>query len=224
MRMSTPPPGWYPAPHANNEQRYWDGSSWGESVPPTSPSVDGAAVNAPDHAGLKGSKRWYQRWWIWVIIAVILIGVISQLANGGSEDPAAAPDETSAPSVEPSEAPAEDPEEPAEEASATTPAEAEALWLEMHGVDSPLDFMTKEGYENDLSNPLYAIQTGWTGSTDGYLKINVQEALSDEAVMNLGRGILNFVGPDFPDIDGIAFTDANGLDHNFYRKDAPLAN
>lgn len=24
----TPPPGWYPAPHANNESRYWDGQRW----------------------------------------------------------------------------------------------------------------------------------------------------------------------------------------------------
>ncbi|WP_223586551.1 DUF2510 domain-containing protein [Microbacterium sp. OVT16B] len=33
MTDPTPAPGWYPAPHANNEQRYWDGAQWLESAP-----------------------------------------------------------------------------------------------------------------------------------------------------------------------------------------------
>lgn len=33
--MSTPAPGWYPAPHANNEQQYWDGHQWTSPPPPT---------------------------------------------------------------------------------------------------------------------------------------------------------------------------------------------
>ncbi|WP_223628226.1 Ltp family lipoprotein [Microbacterium sp. EST19A] len=28
MSNQNPAPGWYPAPHANNEQRYWDGTQW----------------------------------------------------------------------------------------------------------------------------------------------------------------------------------------------------
>lgn len=28
------PAGWYPAPHANNEQRYWDGQRWHDQAPP----------------------------------------------------------------------------------------------------------------------------------------------------------------------------------------------
>jgi len=31
--MSNPAPGWYPAPHANNEQRYWDGAQWLDTAP-----------------------------------------------------------------------------------------------------------------------------------------------------------------------------------------------
>ena len=31
--MNNPPAGWYPAPHANNEQRYWDGAQWLEQPP-----------------------------------------------------------------------------------------------------------------------------------------------------------------------------------------------
>lgn len=33
MSDQSPPAGWYPAPHANNEQRYWDGSQWLEGAP-----------------------------------------------------------------------------------------------------------------------------------------------------------------------------------------------
>lgn len=30
---TSPPPGWYPAPHAGNAPRYWDGASWSEAAP-----------------------------------------------------------------------------------------------------------------------------------------------------------------------------------------------
>jgi len=30
---TSPPPGWYPAPHAGNAPRYWDGASWSEGAP-----------------------------------------------------------------------------------------------------------------------------------------------------------------------------------------------
>lgn len=32
--MSNPAPGWYPAPHENGEQRYWDGNQWVEPTVP----------------------------------------------------------------------------------------------------------------------------------------------------------------------------------------------
>lgn len=38
----TTPPGWYPAPHAGNELRYWDGAAW-HAAPPFLPA-DAAAV------------------------------------------------------------------------------------------------------------------------------------------------------------------------------------
>ena len=122
-------------------------------------------------------------------------------------------------------APAEEAEEAAAEESApeTTPAEAEALWLSMHGVSAPIEFTTMEGYSNDLSNPLYAIQTGWGGSTSGYLEIKMQESLDRESVKRLGINVLNFIGPEFPEVKGVVFTDVDGRDWNFYRADAPLA-
>lgn len=32
MTDQLPPAGWYPAPHANNQQRYWDGTKWLEAA------------------------------------------------------------------------------------------------------------------------------------------------------------------------------------------------
>ena len=31
--MMTMPAGWYPAPHADNELRYWNGATWGAKRP-----------------------------------------------------------------------------------------------------------------------------------------------------------------------------------------------
>ena len=50
--MSNPTPGWYPAPHANNEQRYWDGAQWLDKEPQsastdTKKSTDAKKLNVP---------------------------------------------------------------------------------------------------------------------------------------------------------------------------------
>lgn len=48
--MSNPPAGWYPAPHANNENRYWDGTRWIEpalpATPPSGPKPKGLGIAA----------------------------------------------------------------------------------------------------------------------------------------------------------------------------------
>ncbi|WP_223624029.1 Ltp family lipoprotein [Microbacterium sp. EST19A] len=46
MSDPTPAPGWYPAPHANNEQRYWDGAQWLEPQPAAPTAVLTDAVPA----------------------------------------------------------------------------------------------------------------------------------------------------------------------------------
>lgn len=43
MSENSPAPGWYPAPHANNEERYWDGAQWSEN----GPAAPGATSVAP---------------------------------------------------------------------------------------------------------------------------------------------------------------------------------
>lgn len=48
MSDQNPAPGWYPAPHANNELRYWDGVQWLEPQPPTAIlSTDAETVAFP---------------------------------------------------------------------------------------------------------------------------------------------------------------------------------
>ncbi|MDR6142376.1 hypothetical protein QE375_001930 [Microbacterium foliorum] len=56
MSDQLPPPGWYAAPHANNEQRYWDGTQWLEQPPAqkTPNRLQAMASNVSskhDHAG-----------------------------------------------------------------------------------------------------------------------------------------------------------------------------
>lgn len=54
-----PPAGWYPAPHANNEQRYWDGEKWLEIVPPpvvaAAPEQQGPTPQAPGSVSTSAS-------------------------------------------------------------------------------------------------------------------------------------------------------------------------
>lgn len=181
-------------------------------------------AQAPEQQATEQKTPFWKRRWFWIVVgAVLVLGVISNLLGGGNSDTPETEQTSAAEQIAtPTEDEAEEPE-PAPEPAVRPVAEAEAAWLAEHGVNSPLDFITMEGYENDANNPLYAIQTGWSGSTNGYLEIKVQEPLNDESVKRLGINVLNFIGPEFPDIDGIVFTDSNGLDHNFYRHDAPLA-
>ncbi|MCM3778388.1 Ltp family lipoprotein [Microbacterium hydrocarbonoxydans] len=52
MTNPNPAPGWYPAPHANNEQRYWDGVQWLEPQQPSTPMTPEAATVAVPTAAL----------------------------------------------------------------------------------------------------------------------------------------------------------------------------
>lgn len=67
MSAPTPAPGWYPAPHANNEQRYWDGSEWRESAS-VSPPYGGTAVADPKRG--RG-----------LAIAALVVGIIGFLTG-----------------------------------------------------------------------------------------------------------------------------------------------
>lgn len=108
------------------------------------------------------------------------------------------------------------------EASVSAVAEAEARWLEIMQIDQPTDLVNQDGY--DYEAPLHAIHPGWEGSTTSYLRIQVQEELDEESVSRLGINIMNLLGPEYPDLQGVVFRDSTGFDHNFYRREAPMAN
>lgn len=63
MSDPTPVPGWYPAPHANNEQRYWDGAQWLESDPNAAPGAVGTLSPTPKKKGLA--------------IAALIVGIVA---------------------------------------------------------------------------------------------------------------------------------------------------
>lgn len=108
------------------------------------------------------------------------------------------------------------------EASVGAVADAEARWLEVMQIDQPTDLVNQDGY--DYAAPLHLIHPGWEGSTTSYLRIKVQEELDEESVRRLGINIMNLLGPEYPDLQGVVFRDSTGFDHNFYRREAPMAN
>lgn len=71
------PAGWYNQP--DGTRRYWDGVQWTNQVAP--------GVGAPPPMGLQGldkpKKPWFKKWWVWVIVFLLLIG-IGQCGKGGT--------------------------------------------------------------------------------------------------------------------------------------------
>lgn len=47
---ATPPPGWYSAPHAHGEQRYWDGLKWLDVPPPSVETQETSGARFDAHA------------------------------------------------------------------------------------------------------------------------------------------------------------------------------
>lgn len=65
--MSNPAPGWYPAPHANNEQRYWDGARWIEPGAAQAPSLTDENAGGPAGSPVKKSAG--------LAIASLVVGI-----------------------------------------------------------------------------------------------------------------------------------------------------
>ncbi len=106
-----PAPGWYPAAHANNELRYWDGGRWLDD-PPTMPLAT-ANGTAPEDLPPK-SKNSRKGWIVGGSIAagVLLIGAVGSALGGGRDaEPIAAGGTPSAPAATvDQESPAAEPE------------------------------------------------------------------------------------------------------------------
>ena len=70
--MSNPAPGWYPAPHANGEQRYWDGAQW---VEPTAPAPAAGAEGIAPSASPGTSKPKA------LALSALIVGIIAFLTG-----------------------------------------------------------------------------------------------------------------------------------------------
>jgi hypothetical protein len=90
-----PPAGWYPAPHANNEQRYWDGAQWLEPV------ADPGAATADQHPATEPQKPNSRRkgWIIGgsIAVGVLLVGGIGSALGAGGNAPESKPQSTVTP-------------------------------------------------------------------------------------------------------------------------------
>ena len=60
------PAGWYRAPHASEELRYWDGQKWLDWTP-----EQAVAASFGPSVGKQGLP-----WWAWVVIALLILMVL----------------------------------------------------------------------------------------------------------------------------------------------------
>ncbi|MBF4571660.1 DUF2510 domain-containing protein [Herbiconiux sp. VKM Ac-1786] len=77
MSESTPA-GWYPAPHANNELRYWDGASWHDQVPAPAAPVPVAVLEAPPVGAPAAPSRATPQG---LAIAALIVGIVAFLTG-----------------------------------------------------------------------------------------------------------------------------------------------
>lgn len=77
MSDQNPAPGWYPAPHANNEQRYWDGSRWAEPAPTAATTLQYAPAATPGHPAIAPSTKKPAG----LAIAALAVGIVAFLVG-----------------------------------------------------------------------------------------------------------------------------------------------
>ncbi len=157
---------------------------------------------------------WYKKWWIWAIVAaVIVIGGIGNLVNGDQE-PQAQPTSTTDPAPIPTTtepAPEETPtEEPAETQEPIGDRVRTALLTEL-GVNDFPDLLA-DGRES----PLYAIVDIET-MYDGTIRVHYQEALTDDQRDEVARHVFNLTAPTVPELDTVVIRDSTGVDSNHRR-------
>ncbi|GGX09793.1 DUF2510 domain-containing protein [Streptomyces lomondensis] len=129
----TPPPGWYPDPHAPHLQRWWDGTAWTEHrhapeapADPVPPPPDGGAGRTRAVAVTTAGA---------VLVAAIVTAAVALDGDGGGTDPRTAPTATSPAAPATNGAPEPTPETSASEPSADDPAVVED---QLNGVTFPL--------------------------------------------------------------------------------------
>jgi hypothetical protein len=127
----TPPPGWYPDPHAPHLQRWWDGTAWTEHRrTPEAPTVP---VPSPPGGGTGRAKTVALVAAGAVLVAAIVTGaaVLGNGDDGGAETRTAPTSATSTPPESPDPAPGESTAEP-------SPEDPSVVEDQLNGVTFPL--------------------------------------------------------------------------------------
>lgn len=145
MTDNTPLPaaGWYPAPHANGEQRYWDGGQWTDWTPESAAAAQQSSTNPPGGVATATAtiappqKKSGLRWWVWVLIGVgalivLIIAIAALNSNPGSSNDSK-PAAGSGGFTQESRRPSEQPTKPMPTLTGITVAEAREL-LRQHGM------------------------------------------------------------------------------------------
>jgi hypothetical protein len=106
---SVPPAGWYPAPHASNERRYWDGARWLDH--PAAPQSPAPAVSLSGAADKPKRRLKWGHWLLIVVAALVVIGGIGTALSGGNRATGSPPASAHSSSPQPAgEEPAAEPE------------------------------------------------------------------------------------------------------------------
>ncbi|MFJ7333537.1 DUF2510 domain-containing protein [Streptomyces sp. NPDC101116] len=124
----TPPPGWYPDPHAPHRQRWWDGTAWTEHR-----SAPGAPAAPQPGGGTGRTKAIAVTAAATVLVAAIVTGALAlNGGDGGGTEPRTAP--ASAPGATPGSP------EPTPAASTPKPSAADPAVVEdqLNGITFPL--------------------------------------------------------------------------------------
>lgn len=185
-------------------------------------------------------KRWYQRWWVWVIVGVVVLVVIpigactaivgtvvttaAIVGAGGDQDEPDGPGptfvESEGPEVSDSPEPAvsESPEPSDEPAESADPEPSES--------DESLADEVWENVEANYggpvpsSSPLFAV-TDVEDVSSGTIRVFVQETLTDAGREEIARQVFSLGAWDLIELDTIVVQDASGVDSNHYRRDFP---
>ncbi|MFF7896613.1 DUF2510 domain-containing protein [Streptomyces sp. NPDC007907] len=147
----TPPPGWYPDPHAPHRQRWWDGTAWTEHR-----SAPGAPAAPPPGSGTAGRTKAIALTAAGaVLVAAIVTGAAVALGGGDGDGTETGTAPTSAPGTGPGSP------EPAPGASTSKPSAADSAVVEdqLNGITFPL----LDGWVR----PQYVAQDDVVMTTDG---------------------------------------------------------
>ncbi|MFJ4723306.1 DUF2510 domain-containing protein [Streptomyces luteogriseus] len=145
----TPPPGWYPDPHAPHLQRWWDGTAWTEHR-----HTPGAPAAPPPGGGAGRARTVALTATGVVLVAAIVTGAV---ALGGGDG--GGTETRTAPTTTPAHSPG--PPEPAPEVSTSEPSADDPAVVEdqLNGVTFPL----LDGWER----PQHVAQDDVVMTTDG---------------------------------------------------------